>query len=181
MPAIVTGGPFGKIRDERKALCFTAPARKIAMRMRHVVSARAFVSWSPARDFIMFALFFGPFILIVGAMAFASGVSHAVSPRESKLVTLKLLTRATSFAAVTTVFAGICNAFKQVADGTYGADSSQLIPNIAGGVAESMVGAMVGFSFLSVAWLAATVGSRKMYRLAEARSPASTEIRSSMV
>ena len=109
----------------------------------------------------MFAFFIGPFILSVAGWAFATGVSHALEPRERKLATLRLLSLTSIFALLSATSAGLVSTCMQVAEAPIDANALALLRFSAAALAETLAAPMIGFALLATAWLAATLGIRK--------------------
>ena len=110
----------------------------------------------------MFPIFFAVFILATSLVAIGTGISYAAAPTEHKLVTLRLVSLSSTFACIGTLFAGSMHAFENIIDAPTQTTLPEMAQLLAGGLSETFLGPLVGVAMLAVAWLAATIGSRKL-------------------
>lgn len=101
-------------------------------------------------------------ILLFGLGTLALAVAFAVKPRESAVHVLRSASRATLFATLTGLVAGLGAVFHKVPGNPDWAHSPDLHLIVMTGLGESLANAILGFSLLTLAWLAATVGMRRL-------------------
>ena len=92
--------------------------------------------------------------MFVGVLPLTMGIAYAIWPNEQRLTLVRTLSLATVFAAVTGVAVGFINELVFISrSGTV-----TFSPQVAAGIAESLVTLFVGFGCLTVAWLCVTLG-----------------------
>ena len=92
--------------------------------------------------------------MFVGVLPLTMGIVYAIWPNEQRLTLVRTLSLATVFAAVTGVAVGFINELVFISrSGTV-----TFSPQVAVGVAESLVTLFVDFGCLTVAWLCLTIG-----------------------
>jgi hypothetical protein len=92
--------------------------------------------------------------MFVGVLPLTMGIVYAIWQNEQRLTLVRTLSLATVFAAVTGVAVGFINELVFISrSGTV-----TFSPQVAVGLAESLVTLFVGFGCLTVAWLCVTIG-----------------------
>lgn len=100
-------------------------------------------------------------ILALGLATFGVAVSFLIKPTEVKLGTLRPLSIATTFASVSGLSAGLATALTNISWQLQGGGKAINAAVLTMGIAESLVAAIVGFSLLTLAWIAVSLGMRK--------------------
>ncbi len=100
-------------------------------------------------------------IVVLGLTTFAVAVSFLIKPTEVKLGTLRPLSIATTFASVSGLSAGLATALTNISWQLKGGGKAIHAAMLTEGIAESLVAAIVGFSLLTLAWIAVSLGMRK--------------------
>ena len=92
--------------------------------------------------------------MFVGVLPLTMGIVYAIWPNEQRLTLVRTLSLATVFAAVAGVALGFINELVFISrSGTV-----TFSPQVAVGLAESLVTLFVDFGCLTVAWLCVTLG-----------------------
>jgi hypothetical protein len=92
--------------------------------------------------------------MFVGVLPLTMGVVYAIWPTEQRLMLMRTLSLATVFATVAGVALGFVNELVFISR----SPTVPFSPQIAAGLAESLVTLFVGFGCLTVAWLCVTIG-----------------------
>ena len=92
--------------------------------------------------------------MFVGVLPLTVGIVYAIWPNEQRLMLTRALSLATVFAMVAGVALGFINELRFISrSGTV-----TFSPQVAIGLAESLVTLVSGFGCLTVAWLCVTIG-----------------------
>ncbi len=92
--------------------------------------------------------------MFVGVLPLTVGIVYAIWPTEQRL----MLTRTLSLATVFAVVAGATLGFINVLRSASRSETITFSPQVATGLAESLVPLFFGFGCLTVAWLSVTLG-----------------------
>jgi hypothetical protein len=101
-------------------------------------------------------------ILLLGGLALWVAGSFAWRPGERKLGILRPLSVATVFATLAGIFSGFGATMHNVTTNPEWSQSPELHLIVMTGIGESLANAILGFGMLTVAWILATVGMRRM-------------------
>lgn len=100
-------------------------------------------------------------ILVLGLVCVGVSVSFLIKPSEVKLGFIRPLSIATTYASIVGVVTGLALVLSRIAwelqDGEKAVNSAQFL----GGIGEALDPSIIGFSLLTVAWLAVSLGMRK--------------------
>lgn len=103
---------------------------------------------------------FTKFALLVGLAPLITAIWFAIRPTERSLASMRPLSLAAIFAAVSNLFVGFANAFVAISGiQTWDAKGFGFASEV---IAEVAVPPFIGFAFLTVAWLCVAVGSRRL-------------------
>jgi hypothetical protein len=100
-------------------------------------------------------------IIALGLFTVGVSLSFLLRPTEVKLGFLRPLSVATTYASIVGVVTGLALALTRLSwelQGGKGAGNTALF---LGGISEAMIPAIIGFSLLTVAWIAVSLGMRK--------------------
>ena len=92
--------------------------------------------------------------MFVGVLPLTVGVVYAIWPTEQRLMLTRTLSLATVFAVVAGATLGFINELRFVSR----SETITFSPQVAIGLAESLVPLFFGFGCLTVAWLCVTLG-----------------------
>jgi len=92
--------------------------------------------------------------MFVGVLPLTMGIVYAIWPTEQRLMLMRTLSLATVFATVAGVALGLINELIFISRSA----TVTFSPQVATGLAESLVTLFVGFGCLTVAWLCVTIG-----------------------
>ncbi len=92
--------------------------------------------------------------MFVGVLPLTVGIVYAIWPTEQRLMLTRTLSLATVFAAVAGSTLGFINELRFVSR----IETITFSPQVAIGLAESLVPLFFGFGCLTVAWLCVTLG-----------------------
>jgi hypothetical protein len=92
--------------------------------------------------------------MFVGVLPLTVAIVYAIWPNEQRLMLTRTLSLATVFAAVAGVTVGVINELRFIGR----SETLTFSPQVAIGLAESLVPLFVGFGCLTVAWLCVTLG-----------------------
>jgi hypothetical protein len=92
--------------------------------------------------------------MFVGVLPVTMGIVYAIWPNDQRLMLVRTLSLATVFAAVAGVAVGFINELRFISR----AGEVAFSPQVAMGLAESLVPLFFGFGCLTVAWLCVTLG-----------------------
>ncbi|MCA9613514.1 MAG: hypothetical protein H6721_21235 [Sandaracinus sp.] len=101
-------------------------------------------------------------VLLFGGLTLAAAIRFARQPRVETVGTVRALSTATVFAALGGLVTDLAAVFHHVPNNPEWAQSPQVGMIVLVGLAESMAPAMLGFAFLSMAWLVTAVGTRRL-------------------
>lgn len=101
-------------------------------------------------------------VLLFGGLTLAAAVRFARQPRVETVGMVRALSTATVFAALGGVVTDLAAVFTNVPNNPEWAQSPQVGMIVLMGLGESMAPAMLGFAFLSMAWLVTAVGTRRL-------------------
>ena len=100
-------------------------------------------------------------ILVLGLVSVGVSVSFLLKPTEVKLGFIRPLSIATTYASIVGFVTGLAvtltNISWELKDG--GSSGSSAI--FLSGISEALISAIIGFSLLTVAWIAVALGMRK--------------------
>ena len=100
-------------------------------------------------------------ILVLGLVSVGVSVSFLLKPTEVKLGFIRPLSIATTYASIVGFVTGLAMAFTRIAwelqDGKGAGKTAQFL----GGISEALIPAIIGFSLLTIAWVAVSLGMRK--------------------
>lgn len=100
-------------------------------------------------------------ILVLGLVSVGVSMSFMLKPTEVKLGVIRPLSVATTFASVTGFVTGLAATLTKISwelkDGGSAGSSALFL----GGISEALIPAIIGFSLLTVAWIAVSLGMRK--------------------
>ena len=92
--------------------------------------------------------------MFVGVLPLTMGIVYAIWPNEQRLMLMRTLSLATVFAAVAGVAMGFINELRFISR----SETITFSPQVAIGLAESLVPLFFGFGCLTVAWLCVSLG-----------------------
>jgi hypothetical protein len=92
--------------------------------------------------------------MFVGILPLAMGIVYALWPNEQRLMMMRPLSLATVFASVAGVAVGCINELRFISR----SETITFSPQVAMGLAESLITLFVGFGCLTAAWLCVSVG-----------------------
>jgi hypothetical protein len=92
--------------------------------------------------------------MFVGVLPLTMGISYAIWPNEQRLTLMRTLSLATVFAAVAGVALGFINELRFISR----SETVTFSPQVAMGLAETLIPLFFGFGCLTVAWLCVTLG-----------------------
>lgn len=101
------------------------------------------------------------FIVALGVFTVGVSVSFLVRPTETKLAFIRPLSVATTYASIVGVVCGLALTLTRISweiEGSPGVMNKALL---LGGISESLVPSIIGFSLLTLAWVAVSLGMRK--------------------
>jgi hypothetical protein len=101
-------------------------------------------------------------VLLFGALTLAAAIRFARLPRVETVGTVRALSTATVFAAIGGVITDLAAVFTNVPNHPEWSESPRVGMIVLTGLGESMAPAMLGFAFLSMAWLVTAVGTRRL-------------------
>ncbi len=99
-------------------------------------------------------------IVLLGLFTLSMSVSFFLKPTEVKLGLVRPLSVATTYASVVGLTSGLAVALFNMAQAL---ENPQASPagQFVGGVSEALIPAIIGFSLLTVSWLAISLGMRR--------------------
>jgi hypothetical protein len=106
------------------------------------------------------------FVLIFGGLTMAAAIAFARRPMERMVGMIRGMSIATVFVVLSAVAAGFVAVSTNVPQTPEWANSPQVHLIILAGIGESLTCAIVGFSFLAMAWLITALGVRRMGQVA---------------
>lgn len=92
--------------------------------------------------------------MFVGVLPLTMGIVYAIWPNEQRLTLMRTLSLATVFAAVAGVSVGFIYELRFISR----SETITFSPQVAMGLAESLVPLFFGFGCLTAAWLGVTIG-----------------------
>ena len=92
--------------------------------------------------------------MFVGVLPLTMAIAYVFWPTEQRLMLMRPLSLATVFATVAGVALGFINELRFMSR----SGASSFSPQVAAGLAESLVTLFFGFGFLTVAWLCVALG-----------------------
>ena len=92
--------------------------------------------------------------MFVGVLPLTTGIVYAIWPSEHRLALMRPLSLATIFAAVGGTALGFINELRFITR----SGTATFSPQVAQGIAESLLTLFFGFGCLTVAWLCVTLG-----------------------
>jgi hypothetical protein len=95
-------------------------------------------------------------ILVLGLLCVGVSVSFLLKATEVKLGFIRPLSIATTYASIVGFVTGLAISLA-LADGGRAVNSAQFL----GGISEALIPAIIGFSLLTIAWVAVSLGMRK--------------------
>ena len=100
-------------------------------------------------------------ILVLGLFCVGMSISFLWKPSEVKLGFIRPLSIATTYASIVGVVTGLAMTMTKIswelqADKRAGSSAQFL-----GGISEALIPAIIGFSLLTIAWIAISLGMRK--------------------
>ena len=99
-------------------------------------------------------------ILVLGAFTVGVSLSFLVKPTEVKLGFIRPLSIATTYASIVGVVSGLAVALTQFSQQLRGSKDPAAAVFL-GGISEALVPSIIGFSLLTIAWIAVSLGMRK--------------------
>lgn len=100
-------------------------------------------------------------ILVLGLFTVGVSISFLLKPTEVKLGFIRPLSIATTYASIVGVVTGLAISLARISwelqDGKGAGSSAQFL----GGISEALIPSIIGFSLLTIAWLAVSLGMRK--------------------
>lgn len=100
-------------------------------------------------------------IIVLGLFTVGVSLSFLLKPTEVKLGFIRPLSIATTYASVAGLVTGLATTLARISwalqDGKKAVDTAMFLA----GVSESLIATIVGFSLLTVAWVAVSLGMRK--------------------
>jgi hypothetical protein len=99
-------------------------------------------------------------ILALGLFTVGISLSFMVKPTEVKLGFIRPLSVATTYASVAGVVTGLAIALARIAGDMQGSGTIGTA-RFLGGVSEALIPSILGFSLLTMAWVAVSFGMRK--------------------
>lgn len=106
------------------------------------------------------------FVLSFGALTLAAAVQFARRPMERLVGMIRGMSVATVFVVLSGVASGVVAMSTKIPQTPEWANHPQIHLIILAGLGESLTMAVVGFSFLAMAWLVTALGVRRMGQLA---------------
>ena len=100
-------------------------------------------------------------ILVLGLLCVGVAISFLLKPSEVKLGFIRPLSIATTYASIVGVVTGLALMLTRIswelAAGSRAINSAQFL----GGISEALIPSIIGFSLLTVAWVAIALGMRR--------------------
>jgi len=106
-------------------------------------------------------IFISLFIFIISLITLIASVSFLIHPLDSRFAAVKALTRATIYATVLGFFSGMVFPFKNAIINTGNEEVVKVTGHFLGGVIESFVPVIIGFSILSLSWVVVALGNNR--------------------
>ena len=105
----------------------------------------------------------GVLIILLGIVSVGLGISFAMKPSEVKLGLIRPLSIATTYCSIVGVISGLSVVLHNLGEMSKHNTSGNSLPYeiIVGGVAESLIPGLIGFSFLTIVWISVSLGMRK--------------------
>jgi hypothetical protein len=101
-------------------------------------------------------------VLVLGAATLATAIMFARKPDERRMSMIRALSWATLFSISTAVASNLATVFYKVPQMTEVVESGQLLNVTMIGIGESLTPAILGSAFLTLVWLVASVGMRRL-------------------
>ncbi len=106
------------------------------------------------------------FVLLFGALTLAAAIAFARRPVERMVGMIRGMSIATVFIVLSAIASGLVAVSTNVPQTPEWANHPQIHLIILAGIGESLTPAIVGFSFLAMAWLVTSLGVRRMGQVA---------------
>ncbi len=100
-------------------------------------------------------------ILVLGLLTVAMAISFLMKPTEVKLGFIRPLSIATTYASIVGFVCGLAITLYNISWELEGGKSAASTAHFVAGISEALVPSIVGFSLLTVAWVAVALGMRK--------------------
>lgn len=100
-------------------------------------------------------------ILALGLFTIGVSISFLLKPTEVKLGFIRPLSIATTYASIVGVVSGLALALERISRELPGGSGTASTALLLGGIGEAMVPPIVGFTLLTVAWVAVSLGMRR--------------------
>ena len=100
-------------------------------------------------------------ILALGLFTVGVSVSFLLKPTEVKLGFIRPLSIATTYASIVGVVTGLAMTLARISWDLRGGQGAVASAKFLGGIGEALVPSIVGFTLLTVAWVAVSLGMRK--------------------
>ncbi|MBN2346913.1 MAG: hypothetical protein JXO51_11040 [Candidatus Aminicenantes bacterium] len=100
-------------------------------------------------------------ILALGIFTVGVSMSFMLKPTEVKLCFIRPLSVATTYASIVGVVIGLAVTLSNISWELEGGKGTPLAALFLGGISEALIPAITGFSLLTVAWVAVSLGMRK--------------------
>ncbi len=106
------------------------------------------------------------FVLLFGGLTMAAAIAFARRPMERMVGMIRGMSIATVFVVLSAVTSGLVKVATGIPHTPEWANHPQLHLIVMAGIGESLTAAIVGFSFLAMAWLVTALGVRRMGQVA---------------
>ena len=100
-------------------------------------------------------------ILALGLITVGVSVSFLLKPTEVKLGFIRPMSIATTYASIVGVVTGLAVTLARISWDMRGGRGAATSAQFLGGIGEALVPSIVGFTLLTVAWIAVSLGMRK--------------------
>jgi hypothetical protein len=100
-------------------------------------------------------------ILVLGLVTVGVSISFLLKPSEAKLGFIRPLSVATTYASVVGFITGLALTLMRISWELHGGNSFNNTALFLGGFSEALIPSIIGFSLLTVAWVAVSLGMRK--------------------
>lgn len=100
-------------------------------------------------------------ILVLGLVCVGVSVSFLIKPSEVKLGFIRPLSIATTYASIVGVVTGLAMVLSRISWELQGVGKAFNSTQFLTGISEALIPSIIGFSLLTIAWLAVSLGMRK--------------------
>jgi hypothetical protein len=100
-------------------------------------------------------------ILVLGLVCFGVAVSFMLKPSEVKLGFIRPLSVATTYASIVGVVTGLAVSLARISGLLGNGSAAGVSAEFLGGISEALVPSIIGFTLLTVSWIAVALGMRR--------------------